>query len=86
MAVSTQLTIYGRFWSRAFHHHLKKQQMIEFLVEKGCRIPPIEFQNLCQGALKMFWLVVAQLLIKTLYVGVSFILEVTCRSELILYA
>lgn len=30
-------------------------------------------QNLCQGALKLFWLVVTQRPIKTLYVGVSFV-------------
>jgi hypothetical protein len=30
--------------------------------------------NLCQGALKLFWLVVNQRPVKSLYVGVSFIL------------
>jgi hypothetical protein len=36
----------------------------------------------CQGALKLFWLVVAQSSIKTHYVGDSFILEVTGISTM----
>jgi hypothetical protein len=54
--------------------------MMQFIVEEWCHITPIEFQKLensWQGALKLFWLVVAHCPIKTLYVGVSFIFSGT---------
>ena len=52
--------------------------MMEFIVEEWCCIPPIEFQTLVES---MTWCIEAVLTArsaKTLYVGVSFILGVTC--------
>jgi hypothetical protein len=57
--------------------------IMEFMVEELVSYPsnrvPDTLYNPCQGALKLFWLpVVAQCPIKTLDVGVSIILAVTC--------
>jgi hypothetical protein len=66
----------------AFPPPSTRQQMMEFLVVEWCHILPIEFQTLVESMSRHSEavLVVAQHPIKTLYVGVSFILSVTCRS------
>ena len=61
-----------------------KQQIMEFLMEEWCRLPPTEFQTLVESMSRCIEavLMVAQHPIKTLYVGVSCILTVTCRHTL----
>jgi hypothetical protein len=54
--------------------------MMEFLVEEWYCIPPIEFQAPKESMPTCIEAVLAQQPIKTFYVGVSFILAVTCTS------
>ena len=67
---------------RRFPPTSTKQQIMEFLVDKWCRIPPTEFQTQVESMPRCIEAVpVARGPIKTPYVGVSFILSVTFRSH-----
>jgi hypothetical protein len=55
-----------------------KHQMMEFLVKEWCPIPPIEFQTLEESMPRPIEAVLACGALLRHYVGVSFILAVTC--------
>jgi hypothetical protein len=76
--ISSQSKGYGRFLRQRFLPPSTKHQIMEFLVEEWCSIPPIEFQTFVEYMPRCIEAVLAQRPIKTRYVDVSFIFAVTC--------